>query len=178
MATDLGTYVDLEERYNIPLENNGSIYRLFVEGSKTPFALTEEGLDLETWISLKTGYSPKPDLIYNLNDNTHDRFVKMTKKIDAFVMLYIPQNPKCQKISNYFSHLSDIFKDYKKVTFARVNCYETPTMCQFFNAPKVPAFRFLAWNTTAWRGKQIRYDDGEPLLDYLNRQLGRFFFLY
>ena len=110
MATDLGTYPDLEERYQIPLTDEGSIFRLFVKGSPSPFMLNEEGLDVETWIALKTGMTPKTDLIYNLSDDTHEKFLKLTKKTDAFVMLYIPPNPKCQKLSNYFSHISDIFQ--------------------------------------------------------------------
>lgn len=53
-----------------------------------------------------------------------------------------------------------------------MDCFETPGLCGFFNAPKVPAFRYIAYNTTAWTGKQIRFDDGEDLLDYLNKQMG------
>ena len=36
---------NLEKKYDIPLSDEGSIYRLFVRGSPTPFALNEDGLD-------------------------------------------------------------------------------------------------------------------------------------
>lgn len=62
-------------------------------------------------------------------------------------------------------------QNHKGIKFARVNCYETPGLCGFFDAPKVPAFRFVPWNTTAWHGKQMKYDEGENMIDYLNRQL-------
>lgn len=110
MATNLGDLPELDERYNIPVSDDGSIYRLFVKGSPSPYVLDEDGLDLETWISLKTGFIPNEDLIFNLSDNTHERFLKLTKKSDSFIMLYIPQNPKSQKIANYFSHLARLFQ--------------------------------------------------------------------
>lgn len=109
MATDLGTYPDLEERYKIPISDEGSIYRLFVNGSPHPY-INEDGFDLETWISRKTGIIPKPNLIYHLSDDTHEQFVKLTKKVNAFIMLYIPQNPRCQQLSIKFAHLAEVFQ--------------------------------------------------------------------
>ena len=181
MATNLGDSPELEKKYDIPLSDEGSIYRLFVKGSSTPFALNEDGLDVETWITLKTGYIPRENHVFHLSDDTHSTFLKMTKKADAFVMLYIPQNPKSQKVSTLFSQLADLFsvgvsfsihsQNDKHIKFAQVNCYETPGLCEFLHAPQVPAFRYVPWNTTAWHGKQIQYDDGENMLDYINTQL-------
>ena len=122
MASNLGDSPELEKKYDIPLSDEGSIYRLFVRGSPTPFALNEDGLDVETWIALKTGYIPRENHVFHLSDDTHSTFLKMTKKADAFVMLYIPQNPKSQKVSTMFAQLADLFSvcNYCLYSFIRM----------------------------------------------------------
>lgn len=55
--------------------------------------------------------------------------------------------------------------------FAEVNCFETPNLCAFFQAPNVPAFRYSPFNATAFDKRQLRLDEGEDFIDYLNHEL-------
>ena len=68
--------------------------------------------------------------------------------------------------------MSSLFHKEKSIIFAKVNCLETPGMCGFFNAPKVPAFRYLPFNTTGPAVKQLHFEQGEDMIDYLNAELG------
>lgn len=125
-----------------------------------------------TWISLKTQYVPAQDYVFHLNDDTHAQFVKRTKKTNALVFLYIPPNQKCQFIAQTYFSVASLFKDEKSIIFAKVNCFETPRLCGFLNAPNVPAFRYVPYNATERAITQPRFNEGEDMVDYLNDYLG------
>ena len=125
-----------------------------------------------TWISMKTGYAPEPDYVFHLTDDTHAQFLRRTKKTNALIFLYIPQNGRSQEIAETFFTVSSLFHQEKSIVFAKVNCLETPGMCGFFNAPKVPAFRYLPFNTTGPAVEHPHFEQGEDMIDYLNAQLG------
>ena len=121
---------------------------------------------------MKTQYSPAPDYVYHLTDDNHADFLKRTKKRNALIFMYIPQNQKSQLIYNTFSTVATLFSDIKSIIFAKINCHETPGMCAFFKAPTVPAFRYLPFNMTARKIGQPQFVQGENMIEYLNDYLG------
>ncbi|KAK8819997.1 hypothetical protein WA538_002096 [Blastocystis sp. DL] len=173
LGTTTGTDPEFDRKYKIDAGSDGSVYRLFVKGEAKPY-YPDEDIDLLTWISLKTGYSPEPDYVFHLTDDTHSQFLRRTKKTNALIFLYIPQNGRSQEIAETFFTVSSLFHKEKSIIFAKVNCLETPGMCGFFNAPKVPAFRYLPFNTTGPAVKQPHFEQGEDMIDYLNAELGTF----
>lgn len=105
----MGVDEELDRTYGINIQSEYPEYRLFLEGSATPIAREVDGFDLDTWISMKTGYEPLPDYVYHLNDDTYTPFLKKTKYANAFIMLYTPQNPKCQETRREFMRVADAF---------------------------------------------------------------------
>jgi hypothetical protein len=110
MAMNMGDDIEMDRLYKINTESDNSVFRLFVKGSHSPYMLDEDGFDLQTWISMKSEYTPKSVNIFHLSDDTHPRFVKMTKHANAFTMLYIPQNPRSQNMYSVFAKVADLFK--------------------------------------------------------------------
>ena len=105
----MGVDEELDRTYGINIQSEYPEYRLFLEGSATPIAREVDGFDLGTWISMKTGYEPLSDYVHHLNDDTYTPFLKKTKHANAFIMLYTPQNPKCQETRREFMRVADVF---------------------------------------------------------------------
>lgn len=124
-------------------------------------------------MSIKTKYTPAPDFVYHLTDDNHADFLKKTKKRNALIFMYIPQNQNSQFMFQTFNKVATLFSNIKTIIFAKVNCYETPGMCAFFKAPKVPAFRYLPFNMTARAITQPQFVQGEDMIEYLNDYLGK-----
>ena len=121
---------------------------------------------------MKTQYVPAQDYVFHLTDDTHAQFVKRTKKTNALVFIYIPPNQNCQIIAQSFFSVASLFRNEKSIVFAKVNCFETPGLCGFLNAPNVPAFRYVPYNETLRKIIQPRFTEGEDMVDYLNDYLG------
>lgn len=109
MANTMGVNEELDQLYHINIQSDYPEYRLFVRGSAEPVVYEQDGFDLESWISLKSGFEPMKNYVYHLSDTSYTPFLKMTKRANAFTMLYIPQNQKCQQLRKDFLRLADAF---------------------------------------------------------------------